>query len=633
MAGAVFLYPSEPNELADVARVGLEAVGSSLHREVPFSWADPGVAGSFVSSAIAEKIDECGYLAADLTRLTFNISYLIGYAIGKDKPLLITKNGTLTEEAYLAHEVGLFGPLKHRDYHTGRELAAVMTNASDAAKVVIPNVEINQKAPVYVLLPKVKGDLEVHLISRVKKAKLFYRTFDAEETGTLSVFEAVKNVVASYGVIVPLLPSSRKDADPHNIRGAFAAGVAAALEKDHLLLQFGKTPVPPEYGYLVHRTTNSTQIKAQIAEFAPLITGRLQSDSRPAATGPRNLLAHLNLGATAAENEMSELEDYYLETDEYSRAARGEAQVVAGRKGSGKTALFVKLRNNLRRNRQTVVLDLKPEGFQLLKLKDIIVTYLEKGTREHTIAAFWEYLLLLEICHKILENDKEQHITNHKLTAQYQAMAEEYKGDTYVSEGDFAERMLKLTGQIMEEFKEQIGIGGKETVLSRGDITSVLYKHDVQKLRNRIKFYLENKRAVWILFDNVDKGWPARGLGADDALILRCLVEAVSKMEKYLRKGETECHGIVFLRNDVYELLVENTTDRGKTSKVLLDWTDPELLREMLRKRLIANEMIEADKFATIWPNICVSHIDGEESATYLIERSLMRPPLPAGAD
>ena len=40
-------------------------------------------------------------------------------------------------------------------------------------------VEINQKAPVYVLLPKVKSELEVHLISRVKKAKLFYRTFDA----------------------------------------------------------------------------------------------------------------------------------------------------------------------------------------------------------------------------------------------------------------------------------------------------------------------------------------------------------------------------------------------------------------------------------------------------------------------
>src|SRR5262249_45139350 len=162
-----------------------------------------------------------------------------------------------------------------------------------------------------------------------------------------------------------------------------------ALEKELLVLQFGKTPVPAEFDYLVHRTTTSAQIKTQVAEFAPLITGRLQSDYRPPVTGPRYLLASMNLGATAAENEMSELEDYYLETDEYRRAARGEAQLVAGRKGSGKTALFVKLRNNLRRNRQTVVLDLKPEGFQLLKLKDIIVTYLEKGTQEHTITAFW----------------------------------------------------------------------------------------------------------------------------------------------------------------------------------------------------------------------------------------------------
>ena len=626
MAGSVFLYSSEPNEVAESARAGADAVHSISHHERPFSWADPGAAGSFVSFPVTENIDTCDYLVADLTRLTFNISYLVGYAIGRSKPLLITKNAAITEEEHLAREVGLFGPLKHRNYHTSRELAALIANAADATKVVISSVEINQKAPVYVLLPKVKSELEVHLISRVKKAKLFYRTFDAEETGTLSVFEAVKNIVASYGIIVPLLPSSRKDADAHNIRAAFAAGLSAAMEKDLLVLQFGKTPVPAEFDYLVHRTTNSAQINAQVAEFAPLITGRLQSDYRPLATGPKHPLANLNFGATAAENEMSELDDYYLETDEYRRAARGEAQLVAGRKGSGKTALFLKLRNNLRRNRQTVVLDLKPEGFQLLKLKDVIVTHLEKGTQEHTITAFWEYLLLLEICHKILENDKELHITNHKITAQYQALATDYKGDAYVSEGDFAERMLKLTERIIDEFKEFVGIRGKEAVLSRADITGILYKHDVQTLRSRIKSYLETKRSVWILFDNVDKGWPARGLGSDDALILRCLVEAVSKMEKYLRKGDTDCHGIIFLRNDVYELLVENTTDRGKTSKVLLDWTDQELLREMLRKRMVANNLVEDGDFPSIWIKVCVSHIDGEESSTYLIDRCLMRP-------
>src|SRR5262249_38124057 len=158
------------------------------------------------------------------------------------------------------------------------------------------------------------------------------------------------------------------------------------------------------------------------------------------------------------------------------------------------------------------------------------------------------------------------------------AMAAEYKGDAYVSEGDFAERMLKLTERITHDFKEVIGIGDRSTRLTTGEITDILYKHDVKALRQRIKSYLENKRAVWILFDNVDKGWPARGLGSDDVLILRCLVDAVSKLEKYFRKGDTDCHGIIFLRNDVYELLIENTTDRGKTSRVMLDWTDPELL-------------------------------------------------------
>src|SRR5208283_5763866 len=114
-------------------------------------------------------------------------------------------------------------------------------------------------------------------------------------------------------------------------------------------------------------------------------------------------LASINLGASNAENEMRDLGDYYLETDEYQRALRGEAQIIAGRKGSGKTALFVQLRDKLRRNKQTVVLDLKPEGFQLLKFKDVIMERLQQGMKEHTITAFWEYLLLLETCHKLLE--------------------------------------------------------------------------------------------------------------------------------------------------------------------------------------------------------------------------------------
>jgi hypothetical protein len=237
-------------------------------------------------------------------------------------------------------------------------------------------------------LPRTKTDLDIHLISRIKKAKLFFRSFDAEEQGRLSAQDAIRDVATSYGVIVPLLPPSRKDFQAHNIRGAFVAGLATGMDKEILLLQFGDGPVPIDYRDLVAVTKNAPQLEKQIAEFAPAITARLQSELEPVIPESKSFLARLNLGASAAENEMADLGEYYIETDEYRRALRGEVQIVTGRKGSGKTALFVQLRDNLRRHPTWIILDLKPEGYQLLKFKDLILTYMEQGTREHTITAF-----------------------------------------------------------------------------------------------------------------------------------------------------------------------------------------------------------------------------------------------------
>lgn len=76
----------------------------------------------------------------------------------------------------------------------------------------------------------------------------------------------------------------------------------------------------------------------------------------------------------------------------------------------------------------------------------------------------------------------------------------------------------------------------------------------------------------------------------------------------------------------VYELLVKETSDRGKEANVLLDWTDPDLLRELLRLRIVVNNFDENALFEEVWPRICISHYKGEETSQFLIERSLMRP-------
>ncbi len=67
--------------------------------------------------------------------------------------------------------------------------------------------------------------------------------------------------------------------------------------------------------------------------------------------------------------------------------------------------------------------------------------------------------------------------------------------------------------------------------------------------------------------------------------------------------------------------------DRGKISYESMDWTDPSLLLELLRRRFLSSSNIEGDRcFSDVWRQICVSHIFGEDSAQYMINRCLMRP-------
>jgi hypothetical protein len=105
------------------------------------------------------------------------------------------------------------------------------------------------------------------------------------------------------------------------------------------------------------------------------------------------------------------------------------------------------------------------------------------------------------------------------------------------------------------------------------------------------------------------------------------LVEATRKIERELAQHDIESHTVIFLRNDVYELLLEETPDRGKETRANLDWTDSDSLRELLRRRIVFSQGIAPEtQFDSLWRAICVPVIEAEESAQYLIDRCLMRP-------
>ncbi|MCC7480837.1 MAG: hypothetical protein IT541_04855 [Hyphomicrobiales bacterium] len=140
--------------------------------------------------------------------------------------------------------------------------------------------------------------------------------------------------------------------------------------------------------------------------------------------------------------------------------------------------------------------------------------------------------------------------------------------------------------------------------------------------------YLEKKGSVWILFDNLDKGWSTQGVDVIDAIVLRCLIDAGRKIEREMRKGGREFHCLVFVRNDVYDHVMRNSADYGKEMRAVLDWTDTDLLKEMLKLRLVNGMRIAATPppFEQLWQRICIPIYKGEETSNFFVSCSLMRP-------
>ncbi len=624
--GTAFVaYSSSDRQLADLI---FDSVRRANSKEIPIKyepWEFNDIAGQPLISPIMARIEESAYVVADITFLNLNVVYEIGFSIGKAKRVFLVRNSKIAGDKSLANDVGIFDTLGYYEYADFGELTDRLVAHIDVRPITV-DFALNRKAPVYVVEPPTRNAAVTISVSRIKKTGLKYRSYNPGEDPRLSASDAIRQVSCSSGIVSFLQTDSLDGAHVNNVRAMFVAGLADGMVKPNLILAPVGYTAPLDVRDTVKYFTDERDIRETIAEFAPDFVGYLtQSDE--AKSAPQSLLASLTMGDPTAENEMTTLQAYYLKTDTYSRAVRGEVNLVVGRKGSGKTALFIQLRDKIRSDKRNIVVDLKPEGYQLLKLKEEMLIFLSRGAREHLLVAFWEYLILLEVAYKILEKDRNTYKHNHDVHDQYLDLQASYSAQEFAAEGDFSERLFLLSNVMTAKYKDRFG----ETVgnrLTNEHVTELLHMHDIRTLRDKISKYLEKKGSVWILFDNLDKGWSTQGVEVLDAVILRCLIDAGRRVEREMRRAGREFHCIVFVRNDVYDHVMKFSADYGKEMRATLDWSDHDLLREVIRLRLQSGLRVvgESVEFFELWKRVCVTLHGGEETSAYFIKHSLMRP-------
>jgi hypothetical protein len=614
----LFLYPSDPPQIAATIENAVKMLPASGQKGW-LTWKDLHTAGQIIYCTICKAMRFSDQAVADVTTLNFNLLFEIGFLLGLELPVIPIRDASYLQDEAAFDQLGMLDTIGYTNFQNSKELSKSLLRRIPVNPIPTPSADINFETPLYVLKGPLETEGEVVLFSILKKSVLRFRTFDILETPRLSLHTARKQVVSALGVIAHLLDPNRKGATVHNARCALVAGIGMACGKTVLMLQEGNVSQPIDYREVVKSYTKPNQIPKLMDPTILQVLGRLQTKRSRDFKAPEGLLEKIDLGDVAAENEIFTLNSYFVKTGQYHQAKQGYARLVIGRKGSGKTAIFYAVRNSIGYSRNRTILDLKPEGHQFTKLRETILTKLSPGLQEHTMAAFWNSILLSEIAHKVTQEEYSWAQRDPDRWKKFQAVMELYERTGYAEKGDFSERLLHQVDRLVERYHNSKG-----TPSSRS-ITELLYSGDIHDLNDAVSRYLDEKEEVWILIDNIDKGWPIHGALREDILIIRTLLEATRKLQRQLERNAIDFHCLVFLRNDIYEHLVLETPDKGKDTAITLDWSDKEFFKEIFRRRVTASGEL-AGSFDEVWETILEPNVGTRDSFSYIVERTLLRP-------
>ena len=590
------------------------------------TWTDMTVAGQMIFCGICKWMRSSHAVVADITTLNFNLMFEIGFAVALGVPIVLIRDTTYAVDSERFKRLGLLDTMGYVDFQNSEELAQRLpTVLTDATPLPDVPQRVFRESPVYIIRSAISTDGRLAVEAALKKSRLRYRTYDPGENIRLTLNDARRQVNGSLAVMANLLDENRDGARVHNALAAFVAGYAVGRERIVVLFQEGLSSTRPiDYRDIVLPYEVASQINITIMPTLHQIYDVMQSsrfDSPEVMHAAMNLgvLQELDLGDVAAENEIRGLKEYFVPTGQSITARQGHARLVVGRKGSGKSAIFYEIRSSEGRGVHDLVLDLRPEGHQFTRLREYVETQLSGGMREFALMGFWTYLLLTEIARKLLEGDLSLALRDPNRLRRYQILEDAYSQHNPGELVDFPQRLVHYVNRLVSQTDMASPVASEAVLQS-------LYGGEAKPLTDAVTEYLQHKDSIWLLVDNLDKGWPIGGSSSTDILLIRSLLDATRKLQDELQDRNIDFKSLVFLRSDIHEHLITEIPDKGKDTAIRLEWDDPAAFERIVERRVLASTNLQGNFVEEIWPSICTPLVDTEASFGFLLNRTLMRP-------
>lgn len=329
-----------------------------------------------------------------------------------------------------------------------------------------------------------------------------------------------------------------------------------------------------------------------------------------------------NFGQDAAEQEDSDyLVQHFVQTEAYKEAADGTKTLIIGRKGSGKSAIFLFLKQNRSSLGSSDAMFVVPDDVSASSIRN----FLGKGVTEQSAKTLiWKYLFLVLISRFLIKIAETKFGDEKKWTEDIRKIKRFLVDNDQIDNLDLAERIRKFISKIQPDSVTiklptiaEVGVGKSKNADAESDLIAGIGK--IEKLISAAistPEFLGQRLHIYV--DQVDEFW--LNDEASNQMIIG-LIMAASHVNANFRKI-VRC--IIFLRTDIYQSIEFHDKDKLHGSELEIKW-DESSLRELISGRIAQTIKSDLDtKNAT--ELVFHGQINDIPALDYIVSRTLFRP-------
>ena len=316
-------------------------------------------------------------------------------------------------------------------------------------------------------------------------------------------------------------------------------------------------------------------------------------------------ISEISWGDDSAELDPN-LSQYFVSSAAYTRLLTATKSLVIGRKGAGKSALRTSLEDHFKKQPNSHIINISPSYGAVNAIMKNTEIQSQFGTEiffEHT----WLRQILLDALCTIGNSTKGRYAKN----------SEQFARDISIQMNrttlDFLENITEVLGKL----KFHVGELGEYGAIIEKNLRDIA---DADSLEHHVVELAKSGAKMYVFIDDLDLGW-------DNSTTSNNFLLGLLKASLYLKGLSKNIHCFIFLRADVYSILMSGTQHSDKYRNVERIRWSKETLKEMLEKRINHNRQEQGfppleKAFDSVFP----STVGTTYTDNWLVERTLSRP-------